>query len=109
MRSSEIGGTEENIRIRVTTAREKIQAATQLFTVLLGMGETEECAEDIASHETKHTLAHNGSGHMGVRSNDMFLEAYYEPEGELTREEKKKIAEAVGINEMSHKDRKHAK
>jgi hypothetical protein len=108
---SGIGGTEDDFRTRVTTKREKAVGASHIGKTLLNMGESQEAASDLASHELKHALAHRGSGHMGVRSNTFFVETYYSPENpeELTSDEKRKIAEAVGKDDMSPDDKKNSK
>jgi hypothetical protein len=111
MSYSEIGGTEDNLRVKVTTKREKAVAASQIGKTVLDMGESHEAASDFAGHEIRHALANTGSGHMGVRSNEFFIEAYYEPENSdlLSSDEKRKIAEAVGRENMSRKDKKNTK
>lgn len=111
MTVSEIGGSSENFRVRVTSKREKAVAASQLGRVISDMGESHDVASDFAGHEIRHALAHRGSGYIGVRSNDFLMEAYYEPENpeQLSEEERRLIAEAVGREEMSHQDMKAAK
>lgn len=73
------------------------------------MGGTREAASELAGHELQHALAHNGPGYMGIESNDIFVVGFYRPDGELTKEENKKIALAVGEKNMSHQDKKHIK
>ena len=97
----------ENLRVRVSSKREKAVAASLLGKLLLEMGVSHEEASCLAAHELRHALAHDGSGHIGLITNDHALEAYYQPEDyeQLSYEDRKKIAEAGGLENMSPVDR----
>jgi len=103
---SPIGIAVENVRIRVTSNREKAMAACELGNTMLELGESREMAAHLAGHELKHALAHKGSGYLAVISNKRRTAGYYEREGLVTAEEHRQIASAVGRDDMSSMDKK---
>lgn len=95
----------ENFRSkRLETKRDKALAACDLGQTLLQMGEDRSMAVEATGHEAQHAFSDNGAGYIGVRSNDVIFEAYYEPDGPRTAEEIGKMAQAVGKNRMSYVD-----
>lgn len=92
----------------VRSGREKAMAACEVGNTIIEMGEPKTVAAEMASHELKHALAHQGTGYFGVESNDFFVKAYYATDEELDEETKKKIAEAPGVDHLSVTDMKHA-
>ena len=99
--------SEERDQWRVTTRAEKLVASARLFFFGAEQWSLDKAMEG-AVHELKHALADDKPGYMGIRYHPVtgeILGFFYKHEGERPAEEKLKVASAVGINQMSFKDR----